>query len=434
MEIIISINFLAYLFTSIYYYKKYGLTIFTSLWIYFTIFAGMAVFCFVSGLYEERFYVLNPNYDKVTLAPYIFSYVINFLLLYPLKYLKCAEGFLLERFDIRKTNLFVKFVIIFFLVFIALKLFVYLRYSHLSLLERRMMSVSGEPFIDRNSQPYLWLFDYFMGILHTAITPIFLLICFRKLVLKQIRISKLFYYLGLDLLGPFIGFMMASNRSGLVFSFINIIYFFILFLTRLDKSLIKRIFINAGLLITPLIIILSLITQERYENASTSAETGVLTYFGESFINFGVFIYYDLMRNSMGFMFFPDWMNLFSGFSYNIDVGLVNYYEFWSSFTGINSFIFKTLSGGLFIEFGVVGALFFMFILSSVITIFIRNTKVPSIGYYSIIFIYFTFCTNCVLDFAPMFGRFYIVRIIFLIIIITYFLRRLTLMKKVDYE
>ncbi len=429
MEIIISINFLAYLFTSIYYYKRYGLTIFTSLWIYFTIFAGMAVFCIVTGLYYERFFHLSPNYDKVTIEPYVFSYVINFLLLYPLKYIKGTERFLCERFDFAKINVLIKILTIFFFIFIGVKLFVYLKYSHLSLLERRIMSVSGEPFIDRNSQPYLWLFDYFMGILHSAITPIFLLICFKKLTLKQIKPSKLFYYIGLVLAGPLIGYMMASNRSGLVFSFVNIIYFFILFISKLDKSFIKRICVNAAILVIPLIIILSLITQERYENSSISSETGVLTYFGESFVNMGVFVYYDLMRNSMGFMFFPDWMYLFSGFSYSIDVGLVNYYEFWSSFTGINSFIFKTLSGGLFIEFGVVGALFFMFILSSVITIFIRNTKVPSIAYYSIIFIYFTFCTNCVLDFAPMFGRFYIVRIIFLIIIITYFLRRLTLMK-----
>ena len=375
MDIILAINAVIYLGLSIYFYKKDGLTVFTGMWMFFTLFAVGGFIIFLLGIYDERFSNLYPNYKIITFEPYIYFLVSNFLLLYPLRSVKKTSSFLSEQYDTNAMEKIINIIVLFMVAYTLVKFSVYLKFSSMSLLDRRIMSISGDSFIDRNKNPLLWLVDYFMSITHMGATPFVLLYALRGIIKNYINIKRFFILIIITFSAPSLGFIIASNRSGLVLMILNFLLFLILFYYEIDRYIrnqIIKILISATI---PIIVVLYLITQERYENSETSALVGVLSYFGEPFPNLGTFVYYDVSRHSYGMLLFPDYVKALTGITMNIEGGLDDYYKFWTNFTGVNAFVFKTYFGALYLEFGTLFALLFMSVLSCISTSYFAKAK-----------------------------------------------------------
>lgn len=430
MTEIILLNFLIYLFTTIHFYKKEGLTIFSGLWIYYTIFAAMSLFVIVTGIYEERFFSFGLNYKSVTIVPYIYMYVTVFLLLLPFKYIKGCEYFLNINLNNKVINNIVNLCMFFLLFYTAIKLIIFFKFNDYSLLERREMSVTGVGFISRDKNPYFWLLDYMVGIIHAVLFPFIVLYVCKYYTLHKITTKRALYCVSLCVIGPCASYFMTSNRSGIFFLFTNILFFFLLFYYEFSKQTKRTIYKAIIALLIPLILYSFLISQERYEGSDISMEYGILSYFGESFPNLGTMVYDNVSMHTFGMIYFSDYVGLVFDNIPKIEDGLTGFYEYWTMITGVRMLVFKTLFGDLYIEFGEVGAILFMLILSWGMCSFAKKTKIPSFMYYSIMYIYFSFATNAILDFGVSFGKLYTLRVVIGIIIFNFVIRKLIVTNK----
>lgn len=430
MTQIILLNFLLYLFTTIHFYKKEGLTVFSGLWIYYTIFAAMSLFVMVTGIYEERFFSYRLDYKSVTIVPYVYMYVTVFLLLLPFKYIKRSGRFLNEKLDNKAITSIVNLCMYFLIFYTGIKLITFFKFNDYSLLERREMSVTGVGFINRDKNPYFWLLDYMSGIIHTVVYPFIILYVCKYYTLYKIKTKRALVCVSLCVIGPCASYFMASNRSSIFFLFVNIIFFFLLFLNDFSKQTKKGVYKAIIALLIPLTLYSFFISKERYEDSDINMEYGILSYFGEAFPNLGIMVYNNVSMHTFGMIYFSDYVRLVFDNIPTIEDGLTGFYEYWTAITGVRMLVFKTLFGDLYIEFGEIGAILFMLILSGVMCLFAKKTRCPSFMYYSIMYIYFSFATNAILDFGLSFGKLYTLRVVIGIIIFNFVIRKLIVTNK----
>lgn len=410
MSTIIIINFLLYLIPTLYYRKKYPRSIFYYFWLYFTIFTGASVFVVLTGIYEMRFYNLNQN-THFSLTPYLFNFISIYLLLYPFTKLNGVE--LRKNQEIQKLSKYINYICILMYIYIIVKFLEYQIFSSYSIMERREISVGLDDSFDlRKTNPFLWYADFILWMLHEITTPLLLTYAIHLLIIKK-NINKQFISILICVaLPPFITSINASNRASLFFLFFNTVFFLTLYLKYLPKRVLKILWQYGFIISIPIIIFLTLITLARAESSSTDAEIGLWSYFGESFVNLGTFIYEQNDRFTYGARLFPVFFNFLTGISFDIDSGIANYYDFWTSYTGVYVHIFKSLFGDLYLEFGTFVALLFMFILCIIVTFTFKNRHINSYFKTSIVYLYICFCTVAVFEFYRSYGGLFPIRYI----------------------
>ena len=421
MQIVIIINFLLYLLQTIHCYRKYPSTIYYYLWLYFCVFAGASVFIVTTGIYELRFENLSHN-TKFSITPYLLFFLCIHLLLYPLKNIN-KKIFVLSPLILRKLAPIVKYLCIILSLYILFKLFEYSMFSHYSVMERREMSVEGEGFLNRGTQPLLWYLDFILWMIHDIATPFLILYTIYAYIQNCISNKKILWILCCIIIPQFITYIIASNRSGLFFLIINFSFFILLFRKYIPPRFFRRI-IKYGLFISiPFVIILAIISIARYESSDISTQNGILSYFGESFPNLHAFVYEQNYRISYGARLFPKYFELLTGITFNLDGGIFYYHQFWTEYTGVYIHVFKTLFGDLYLEFGSVGTILFIGLIS-IITNYILTKSNNLYFIISIAYIYICFCTNSVLDFGLIYGGFYLPRYILGCFLLSVFLKK----------
>ena len=378
----------------------------------------------VTGIYDERFYNINYN-NNLTLFPYLCNFFRIFLLLRPFKYISANESFDvgLDNINVNNIKKLVNFLCLFFSFYLLIKLGTLGEYSKYTLLERREMSIAGESVIDRDNNFILWLILYVYELLHTAIFPFLLVLVIVYYDKDLISKKKMGYIILLYFLPPFLSFLLTSNRSGLFWLLMNTTFYFFLFFHNMSKELKITLFRVALAIMIPIAILLILITKVRYEDSNTSAETGILSYFGESFPNLGTVIYDQVASHTYGMRLFPDYIQLITGYSIKADGGLSGYHEFWENYTGVEIPFFKTLFGDLYVEFGTIGAILFVLLLSACLTIYIKKSK-HMYTLFAIMSYYYAFSLNSVLDFGLVYGKMYVPRIIVIMLCFGFFWRK----------
>lgn len=407
MNVVILINFFIYLLQTVYCWKKHPNTIYFYFWLYFCIFAGASVFIVSTGIYELRFYNLTHNRNLV-ITPYLICFICVYMLLYPFKSLE-NSSLLLERKTLQKFTPLVKIICAVMVIYFLIKLYEYSLFSRYSILERREMSVGGEGFVNRGRQAVLWYSDFLLWMIHDITTP-FLVLYMIQGYIRNLLSMKRFAFITLCVILPqLLTFWITSNRSGIFYLIINLIFFSLIYKRYIPTRKFKKLIKYAVLFAVPFAIALSLISSVRYENSDISIQNGIFSYFGESFPNLGSFVYDQNNRITMGARLFPDYFNQITGISFKIDGGLKSYHEFWTNYTGAYIHVFKTVFGDLYLEFGTYGAILVIAIIAILAYLAFKKNR----NYFfrmGIVYLYICFCTNSVLDFGLIFGRFYVPR------------------------
>ena len=426
MNFVLFLNMLLYIFTASYIWKRNGMSAYSFLWLYYAVFASMGFLIVFLGIYDDRFYSMAYN-SKFQLFPYICNYICIYLILRPFQYLKARSPKLglFIKIKKKKINRLVNVLCIFFSIYMLLKLGILNEYSKYSLLERREMSIAGESIVSREDNYILWLVFYGYELLHTAVFPFLIIFVFEFYEKRILSIRKSILVVILYFLPPFVSYMMTSNRSGLFWLFMNATFYFFFFYKVMSKRLKKIVLRTSFLSLLPVALMLTLITQVRYEYSKTSVETGVLSYFGESFPNLGAYVYDQVGHHTYGMRLFPDYIKAITGISLKTDGGLQGYHKFWENYTGVKILVFKTLFGDLYIEFGTFGSITFVFIISMLFTIYIKKSK----HIYTVLAIasfYYAFCLNAVLDYGLVYGRMFVPRLIIIMLCFGFLWRKYT--------
>lgn len=413
-----------YLISAFYAFRRYKSSLYSFLWIYYAIFATAGVFIVATGIYTDRFYDKSFNHN-VTIIPYIYNYICIFLILFPFRKVSINKNSLGigVRLNKKRINNLFNIICFLFAIYLFLNIISLNEYSKYSLLERREMSVSGESLISRQNNFILWFILYIYGILYNAIFPfliIFILAFYEKHVISG---RKMALVIILYFLPPFLSNLMSSNRSGLFWLILNASFYFFLFEKVMSRRLKRMIFKVLISILVPVVILLTLITQVRYADSKISSETGVFSYFGESFPNLGYFIYNGVYHHTYGARLFPDYVQLISGYVPTVDGGLEGYHVFWRWYTGVPIEVFKTLFGDLYIEFDTLGAIAFVLAISIVMTIFVKRSK-HIYTRLAVLSFYYAFCLNAVLDYGLAYGRMMVPRLILAILLFGFFWRK----------
>lgn len=407
MTIIIFLNFLMYLCKTLYVRKKYPSSLYYYFWLYFCVFSGASVFIVATGIYELRFSNLPHNTD-LSIIPYILLFICVNILLYPLRTIGRID-FSLNRETILKLYPIVIALIAILIIYILIKLFELSIYSHYSIMERREMSVTGDTSMTGNGRSFLWYADFFLWMIHDIVTPFLLFYSTQGFLKKCISIRKLLLIISCILVPMFITYWNTSNRSGLFFLIVNLVFFMLILKKQIPKTSFKKL-VQIGLIVTiPFIITLSLISSARYENSDMSVQNGVLSYFGEMFPNLGAFVYDQNYRFTYGIRLFPRYFEAITGYVFNIDSGLQNYHIFWQHYTGVYILVFKTIFGDLYLEFGAIGSIIFIALIAlSTNLVYKKNKNIFFIV--SLTYLYICFCSNAVFDFGLAYGGYYVPR------------------------
>lgn len=407
MTLIIFLNFLMYLCKTIYVHKKYPSSLYYYFWLYFCVFSGASVFIVATGIYELRFSNL-PHNTSLSILPYILLFLCINILLYPLRAIRCID-FSLNRETIVKLYPIVKALITILIIYTLIKLFELSMYSQYSIMERREMSVSGDSSVTGDGRSILWYADFFLWMIHDITTPFLLFYAAQGFIKKCISSRKLLLIISCILIPMFITYWNTSNRSGLFFLIVNLVFFMLIFKKQIPKSSLKKIIRIGLLIIIPFIVILSVISSARYEYSDMSAQNGVLSYFGEMFPNLGAFVYDQNYRYTYGARLFPRYFEAITGYAFNVGSGPQDYHAFWQYYTGVYVLVFKTIFGDLYLEFGAIGAIIFITLIALSMGLIYKKNK--NIFFtISLTYLYICFCSNAVFDFGLVYGGYYVPR------------------------
>ena len=191
-----------------------------------------------------------------------------------------------------------------------------------------------------------------------------------------------------------------------------------------------------GIAIVPIIMIVWGISIARFESSDLGVSGSIFRYFGEVFPNLD-FQYWNHVKNfTYGARHFSAIYSLFGSTQIQQLQGLDERFDYWSLYTGASAANFKTLFGDLYIEFNTIGAVFFVFILSVLMEIYIRKNKKLKLSNIILIYVYYCYCSNAILNFPTLyFGSSWLksyVAIIVLNVIIKYCENKKII--KYDYE
>lgn len=89
--VVMPLNFLLYFGTFIFSYRKSGLTIYSFVWLMYSIFAAFSVYLCLSGLYWSVMYTSSYEYEPLSPIPFFINYFCVYLILMPLNKIKVEK-------------------------------------------------------------------------------------------------------------------------------------------------------------------------------------------------------------------------------------------------------------------------------------------------------------------------------------------------------
>lgn len=418
---VLIINAFLYILTAYTFKRKYGITPFVFLWIYYSIFAILGVLVVSSGTYFEAFSVSRSK--ELSLVPYVYNYFCMLIMTIPLSKVTLKQ---INIDKIKIPNGFKKHSKIVFIIFITLILcrFIELNmYSGMGYHERHKL-------ITQDGAGYsLYSISWILGTIASlslkivnVLYPICVFLLLLFLLRNRIKISK-FVLIASLLIAPYlIGYYITANRSGMFFIFLNLSFYYFLFKPYLSKSNKSKVYFIAVTLLCVLLSFSLGISSERFENSSVGVSGSIFRYFGEVFPNLGYQYWEEVQNYTLGARKFASYYSSFFD-SGKVLQGFDATFDYWSFFTGVDTALFKTVFGDLYIEFGTIGTFVFVLIFATIVHKLVK--KYP-INVYNIplYYYYYAICSNLILDLAQIYTSITFLYTVIGILILSFWLNR----------
>lgn len=198
------------------------------------------------------------------------------------------------------------------------------------------------------------------------------------------------------------GYIITGNRAGMFYLLVNLTFFFFIIKQYLSKKALHRILFLASVITIILFSITMDISEERFEHTDLGTIGKIQRYFGEVFPNLGYQYWEHVKNHTFGARKFFTYYSLFTDSNGLNLQGFDESFSYWSYITGVDTTLFKTVFGDLYIEFGTIGAICFSTILSLILFILTRKYP-PSIYNIPFFYYYYAFCTNLIFDIGIMY-------------------------------
>lgn len=425
------VNALLYIVTTIILFIRKRHSLISFLWLLYSLFAIMGVIVVDTGIYDVFGKTSNYNFR---FTPYILNYVALILTTFPLRRFSFGALNIKEiRFSKKFENIF-NILFFFFIILIVARLFEIRLYGNLDVGERHEQIIAGgESLLTKESHPILWLINVTIGRLYIVTYPLVIIYVFYRLTNKT-RYWKTISIFILCLMPDFLECYVSGNRSSLFFLVINLFFFIILFYKYIKKTYIRKTIFFLLLAGIPFFVVVKGISVARFEDTELGVSGSVFRYFGEAFPNLDFQYWKHVKSFTMGGRDFPSIYSIIAPEKVKQFSGFNERFDFWSYYTGVSTANFKTLFGDLYIEFGTYGALIFVFVLSLLMEIYIKNQSKLRMSNIMIIYVYFCYCTNAILNFPMLyFGSSWLknyVAIFLLMLLLKYFEKK----KLIRYE
>ena len=376
---ILLINALLYIVILLYFLRKKGLTIYTMLWFEFAIIAFLGYYTFEVGIYEDTFG--TKRLSDLTMLPYLFvlfGYIIAF------EPFRNISTHLDTTIPYRKyTNFLLYLYIIVMTAYLILKIVeasVAVQYGLAD--TKNLGGDEGVSLFDYSDNIFLRRLNTVRYLFQVPLTPFIVAYCVQCWQRRE-RTLMTIILMVLCFLPDIFASVSRGGRAGIFVAFMNILFFAILYLRQIPARVKKVGLIGiAGFLILAGSYSLA-ITEDRFQKAD-SPITPVLRYFGEAFPNFGFNYYGKLRAHTNGGFHFG---GVTGDYKKHRIESLGDAQKFYSIKTGVPMQNFKTYWGGMYIEFGEIGAFVFIIVYALIIKFLIT----PRLTIYNMCFLYFYF-------------------------------------------
>lgn len=355
-------NFVIYLvyFFLIFKREKNRLTVYSLIFLYELIVSFLGFYTFETGIYQRQFG--SHKESELSFLPYFFNFIAVLIVTIPLKGLKINQALLEDERNQKGMYKFLTYSVCAMTIIYSVALYFFSRLlSGMSFDEIYEANHSGE--IGTFGIPILDFILLKVYQIINILTPFVLSYLFVKLAKKENVKSSIITILLIFLPQLFTCIMMAA-RGRMFFLFTNILFYIVLFYSNFNKKT-KRIIMRVGVASVLLACIYAfLISASRTGSSSTSTIDGIARYFGEPYPNLSV-LYWNAseIRHPYGARHFYGVYKFYDD-NLDLDTGLEGRHNFWTSYTNVPIYNFKTLYGDLYIEYG----MFFPFIFLGIST------------------------------------------------------------------
>lgn len=400
---ILVLNFVAYVIWAIVIFmRSKTLSVYLFMVVFFAMISSMSIIIVNNGVYFREFEYYNP--EDLSIVPYILCFVSYFVFFQPLKAISRLDKLDGSIFDDAwfKKGLFVWIVCMVIRTVVKFSEAVFtLSTSINEAYESRHLE--GEVLF--HYSPIMTKFMTHSAMIHLATAPIVMYFIFYSLIYKKISTIFAVFLIVLCFLPSILNSIGMGSRGSLFMDLFCFLFFVLLFWNKLNGSLKLHISLLSIFILTVSLLYMWLISIDRATTNDDDATVKIARYFGECFPNLGFQFWGKVHSHPMG-------DRMFSLKDFDSSYTPFDIIQYWEQYTGVRTYIFKTLYGDFYIEYGtILGIVFLTFIA----WLFYRFIKSKGVNLYSLPLVYFYF-QICVYSFAGQtkHGRFMLVQLLYI--------------------
>ena len=348
-------NILLYLSATlflVYKYKKLNIIIFITLF-YLSV-SIFSLVIWINNIYYEATSKLIIN--DISYTPFIISFLIFVIIFSPIT--KFNENnikrFILPN-NLQIILITVPAVVIGLILFIAIPINIF----------QLGLNFNFNTIYDVGKEYNIGILPYYVEILFTIYSIFYPLLLFIFFYVSAYYKEKkmILFILVLVTFFPKIFYGIANVSRGMIFFSIFDYFIMLLLFKKFISNRIQNIVKAFFLIVLAISVLFSIfITFSRY-GEGIMGYLSIFKYFGESFLNYNTIIWNHVSHHPMGERFFPD---LFYSFNQTL-VKFPNELSkklYFVGMTGVPIYVFKTLVGDIYVEFGYLGMVLFSILIS----------------------------------------------------------------------
>lgn len=372
-------NFLLYLIYFFFIYKKNRLTVYSLLFLYEVVVSFLGYYTFETGIYQKHFGSCNES--ELSLIPYLCNFIAVLIVAYPLKEVKIEQVLVdSNRKQEKIYKLLTYTVCVITVVYSAVLYFIARRLEGMSFGDIYEANHSGETIT--LGIPIL---DFILTRIYQVINifiPFVLSYNFIKLARRE-NIKKAIVVILVIFIPQLLTCIVMAARGRMFFLFAHMIFYIVLFYSRFEAKT-KRMIKVLGLGTVLLACVYGVLISASRSSFGVSTMDGIARYFGEPYPNLSV-SYWNAsnINHPYGARHFYGIYKFFDN-SLDLGTGLGERHNYWTSYTNVPIYNFKTLYGDLYIEYGVLFPFVFLGI-STGLYLYLRK-KIK--GYSNIVIMY----------------------------------------------
>lgn len=389
--VVLSVNALLYFLTFAYVYKRERkMTVYSLMILVFFLFAFMGAWTFSSGIYEDTFGLKNES--KLSIVPYIYCFLCMILSLQPLRNFR-FEGLNIKMPSQQNIDKIVYGSFAIYLVFFGMYMSLISGRSSLMSYDDIYADAAAGETVSFGSSTIDFIYGKIITL--TRIVPLIVYFFLFNNLANQRKVKKSIILIASMFVLEVAPKILNANRGGVFFTTALLFAYFIFFYNRIDKKTKKIIIIIA---LSGMLVLLSYIwaisLSRGGDDSKSAMDSVVLRYLGEAYPNLGFNIWGHNINHPYGARYFP---SLFGDASTNLDTGRSAIHAFWEAKVGIPMLNFKTLFGDLYIEFGLLGAFVFTYLIVRLFKWYFKNNSANVFD----VCLYFFYVNTC---FMSVFG------------------------------